>query len=185
VLQVPLALFDTNIMIGSSLKIFKRNSASPCFGHIHPFSTKVWLALCYELRVFLSSPIPLHPNTLSQRFTSRRRLLCFDHNMDYDANSMSAAGPSSHNYGDFHALVYPQSISPTCTSLMDQHHGCDDATYEPIPISSSSPPTSRYVRSGLFRQLLYQLPSRYAIISVVSLRNNAPISSRESSSSQP
>jgi len=27
-------------------------------------------------------------------------------------------------------------------------------------------PTSSYVRSGLFRQLLYQLPSRYAIISV-------------------
>lgn len=60
-------------------------------------------------------------------------------NMDCYATSMSDAGPSSHKYADFHALVYPQSISPRddiCTYLTG--HGCNEATYKPIPISSST-----------------------------------------------
>jgi hypothetical protein len=89
---------------------------------------------------FLHPPSYCIPNTQSRRFTSRPPpFSALTNNMDYDDSTSS----SSHNYGDFYALAYPQAISPedeTCASLMDQHHGCNDATYEPIPISALSPP---------------------------------------------
>jgi hypothetical protein len=67
-------------------------------------------------------------------FSRTAPLSALTNNMNYNATSLSPAGPSSYNYADFHALSYPHTISPVdepSTTFMEPHS-------KPTPASSLS-----------------------------------------------